>query len=279
MVRVRLLHCLFLLILASAPAMMSWWNPIRTLIEPWVYGGPIIKQQVRKEVDCRLASSGKTLVGLAFGQSNAANFGETRYRPRKPVYSFHEGQCYAADDPLPGAASYGGSVWSRLGDKVVESGMFDHVIWISVGEGGSSIDRWTVGGDLYDRLIAAVEDARKHGLEITHAFWHQGESDRTKGTSETDYQRMFLGMLEGLRRAGVDAPVFVAVASYCYGKAGMEVRRAQRSLVNSDHKIYAGPDTDTLSSQEDRYDDCHFSDVGLRRHADAWFDALKRSPR
>ncbi|BBA32432.1 uncharacterized protein sS8_0466 [Methylocaldum marinum] len=277
MTKAWLLRYLFLVSLASAAVAISWWSPVRKFVEPMAYGGPVVKGQVRQEIDCRVAMTGKTLVGLVFGQSNAANFGETRYRPRKAVYSFYAGRCYAADDPLPGAAAFGGSVWSRLGDKLVESGMFDSVIWISIGEGGSSISRWTVGGDLYDRLMGAVENARGHKLKITHAFWHQGESDRVAKTSEMDYRSMFLRMVEGLRSAGVDAPIYVAVATYCYGKESPDIQRAQRTLVNVERKIYSGPNTDELSSKDVRYDDCHFSDSGLRRHADAWFEVLKRS--
>src|SRR4029079_2165594 len=42
---------------------------------------------------------------LAMGQSNAGNYGETRYRPVQPVINFNwaDGKCYRAEDPLLGS--------------------------------------------------------------------------------------------------------------------------------------------------------------------------------
>jgi len=52
----------------------------------------------------------RVMVALVFGQSNAANFGESPHKAREGVYNFYQGKLYAAQDPLLGADGNGGSV-------------------------------------------------------------------------------------------------------------------------------------------------------------------------
>ena len=65
---------------------------------------------------------GKTLTILDLGQSNSGNFGETKKTPEHNVYNlyFANQKLYLADDPLLGANGDRGSVWTRLGDKIIE---------------------------------------------------------------------------------------------------------------------------------------------------------------
>jgi hypothetical protein len=89
---------------------------------------------------------------------------------------------------------------------------------------------------------------------------------------------MFLDMLGGIRKLGVDAPIYVSVATRCGGgEPGYEIQQAQKELVNTDLKIYPGPDTDQLSNLDDKFDACHFSNSGLDKHAEMWARAIKLS--
>jgi hypothetical protein len=209
---------------------------------------------------------------LTFGQSNSANFGETRYSAGDGVVNFnlHDGRCYRTEDPLFGADGDGGSVWGRLGDRLVASGAFDRVLVVPFGIGGTALREWTTGGRLHPRVAYAARQLQLAHIEPTHVLWHQGEDDARDKTSYEDYISMFSALVGALRSYGVDAPVFPAVASICKNLGSDEIRSAQRALPRLLEGVYPGPDTDSLSDMRDRYDFCHFSERGLERHAALW---------
>lgn len=212
----------------------------------------------------------RVMVALVFGQSNAANFGETRHAAGRNVYVLNRGRLLPARDPLRGADGQGGSVWSRLGDKLIAEGLFDTVIFVPAAVGGSEIARWTPDGDLFPLVARAIEDAQRRRLKFTHLLWHQGESDAVLFTHPLEYQKRFLEMLAAIRARGVDAPVYVAVATRCgQYPINPDIQWAQRELVNPAAGILPGPDTDALD-ETFRYDGCHFSTDGLEAHALMW---------
>ena len=241
-------------------------------------GQPIINGIPRDPIACTSLRGRNTLIILAFGQSNAANYGQTRYRPAGAVFSFYQGRCYRAADPMPGADGGGGSVWTRLGERIIESRFADKVVFATIGVGGSEIARWSSGGDLHSRLLDAVAGLSAAGLQPTHLLWQQGEADAVRGTDSLTYRISFLNMVRSVHTHGVSAPIYVAVATYCYGRRSSEVQQAQRELVNVRNRIYPGPDTDILVSDELRYDGCHFTDIGLNRSADTWLLSLQLHP-
>jgi hypothetical protein len=232
----------------------------------------------RKRVSCNKILGPRTMVALVFGQSNSANSGYARYTPLHDVYVFYEGKCYTAVDPLPGPNGTGGTVWSHLGDKLIEAGLYDKVLFVAVGVGGTNIARWIPSGDLYPRVLDAIASLDSRGIKITHMLWHQGESDSGMHTKKDDYKKMFMAMLEDIRKHGVDAPIYVAVATRCGGQPeGFEIQQAQRELVNPALKIFPGAYSDELTSIDDRPDSCHFTGSGLDKHATLWLNAIKYS--
>ena len=81
-------------------------------------------------------------------------------------------------------------------------------------------------------------------------------------------------LLDALRSRGVEAPIYVSVASYCRGRSSPTIASAQAGLVSAAKGIRAGPDSDAISEALDRHDGCHFSARGLDRFAAAWVAAL-----
>ena len=217
----------------------------------------------------------RIMVALVFGQSNAANFGESRHISGPGVYNLYRGWMYYARDPLRGANGEGGSVWTRLGDKLIAAKLYDAVIFLPAAVGGTEIARWAPDGDLHPLILKAIEDAKRRNLKITHLLWHQGESDAYFHTSKADYQARFLAMLASIRQHGVDAPVFVSVATRC-GIYPIDpvVQQAQQQLVNPAVGIFAGPNTDALDDHY-RVAGCHFTNEGLDRFADLWVQQIK----
>ena len=229
-------------------------------------------------ISCSRVVGDRTMVALVFGQSNSANHGQVPYESKREVYSFYKGKCYGAKDPLQGATGAGGSVWTRLGDKIIEGGLYEKVLIVPIGVGGTEIARWTEGGDLNPRIKSAIGQLKKRGVEITHMFWHQGESDSWGNTSKSEYKTAFMSMLEGIRGMDVNAPIYVAVATLCGGREkDYKIQQAQKELVNTKLNIYPGPDTDQIDNIVDRHDGCHFSRSGLGKHAQLWFNSIKYS--
>jgi hypothetical protein len=229
----------------------------------------------RQEVACDSIDMAHAMVALAFGQSNSANYGETPHVAARAVYNFYDGRCYRAADPLLGASGTLGSVWTRLGDRLVDEGLYSSVLWISIGVGGTPVSRWTTGGDLFPRIVEVKEQLDRQQIRLTHLFWHQGESDGELGTSTAAYKAMFTDMLDGVRKLGIDAPLYMAVATRCKGPIRPDVHRAQLQLVEQRNDVLMGANTDTLSDMDDRYDFCHFTDAGLARHAELWLQSIR----
>ena len=230
-------------------------------------GGEKIQSQ-----KCRSVVNASSMVILAVGQSNAANEGEVQYTSKQPVYMYHDKRCEPANDPLIGATGNRGSVWSRLGDKVIENGLAKSVLISSVAVNASKVRDWIRGGKYHHKLKDAIAGLKELGIEITHILWHQGESD--KELSEEEYKSKLSEVISSTRSYGVDAPFFVSIASVCKGPPHIEVQKAQRSIVSPENNIFSGPNTDQLDDSF-RYDRCHFNESGLQRHADLWITAIQ----
>ena len=243
----------------------------------------------RVEIDFSSIDKNKTMVILAYGQGNAANGGEVKYTPKHNVYNVFSGKCYKADDPLLGATNYYGSVWGRLADKLVENGLYENVIIKSIGVGGTPIICWTTDGtgigykerlfgNYHSRIIEAHIELESMGFPISHIFWHQGETDTVNGTKTSEYKEHFMNMLNNMRKQGIKAPVFVAIASRYGNLTSNEVTCAQQELIKENEDILEGPNTDTIDSIEDRTSDGQrFSETGLEKHAELWLDSIKQA--
>ena len=230
----------------------------------------------REEVSCWSIDHDAAVI-LAMGQSNAGNYGETLYRPVQPVFNFNwnDGKCYRAEDPLLGSTGDRGSVWTRLGDALVETKRFKQVVIVPVGVGGSSVRDWAGPDGPSQRAVRANEALGRVGLHVTHVLWHQGEADYEM--HKDVYSRLFARMTDYIRANGINAPVFVATATVCNNIGASQIREAQRELPFRLANVFAGPDTDALDSIYDRRDNlCHFSDRGLALHARLWRDVILR---
>lgn len=231
----------------------------------------------RQEVPFSALQGKRVMVALVLGQSNAANFGEGRRVAGPGVFNFFEGKIYRAEDPMLGADNRKGSVWTRLGDAIVARGLYDAVVFAPVAVGNTAIAQWTTTGALHGQILETIAHVHASGLRLTHVLWHQGETDARMKTPGDTYRRMFLDLLESIRLRGVDAPVYVSVATRCQALEGNpEIRQAQRRLVDPARGVLAGPDTDTLGLCY-RYDGCHFTNEGLQRFAELWLAVLARA--
>jgi hypothetical protein len=228
-----------------------------------------------------VANPAGTTVILTFGQSNAANSGEERYVPRGAVHVFNvfDMRFYRAVDPLPGASHDGGSVWGRVGDKLIDAGRARSILIVPIAFGATYIKDWAPGGDCYRRLLFALHRLKSAGIKIDMLCWHQGEADANHtGMSGAEYCAHFRSMLRALREEAVNAPVYVALATLCEGEPhpyqnAAEIRRGQKKVISIRDQVLPGPDTDLIGI-EHRRDGCHFSASGQELAAQAWFKTI-----
>ena len=244
-----------------------------------IYG----QQTPREEVEFNKIHNSTVL--FTFGQSNSANYGQSRYlyTAKHNVYNYHNGKLYKAQDPLLGATGNGASVWGILGDKMIEKKMTDAVTIVPIGIGGVDIASWCKGGACYNTLIKTLDELKAANVKIDFICWHQGETDNIQNTPTDTYIQRFLSIREVFRSRGIEAPFIVAIASYhtwCldedYGKSD-DIRNAQKQLAKQYKDIFRGPDTDKLDKLYQRADGIHFSYLGQRQHADMWVKAIKKA--
>lgn len=212
---------------------------------------------------------------LVIGQSNAANHGPTRLRVDSDKASlFFKGALQPLHDPLPGGSGTGGSVWTRLGRRLLATDRFDRIIFTLAAIDGASIRDLAPGGKYFPAIATPLSAMSKTDLIPSHVFIQQGEQETLLVTSATDYLKSLKSLIDCLRNGGVGAPVFVCQGTYQNGLTNRDVRSAQAEIVDPANHIFAGPDTDSLGANW-RSDDTHFTDAGLEALADLWMDALR----
>lgn len=213
-------------------------------------------------------------VWLALGQSNAGNHGERRYTGSAGVFTFDGQRCVPAQDPMPGTSGAGGSVWVALANRWVAEGRARQVLVVTRAQESTGIAQWQPGGALFGRIVATSGALRLRGVKISRIFWSHGETDAALGTPESAYSNGLSSLIVGIRRAGIDAPIHVALASVCGPAASPAIRRAQFAAVGG-MGVLAGPDLDRIGAG-DRHERCHFSGTGQELAAKAWDSAVAR---
>jgi Carbohydrate esterase, sialic acid-specific acetylesterase len=210
----------------------------------------------------------RTMVAVAFGQSNAGNQAQYRHRARANVLNFFDGSCFRAKDPLLGAEGMRGSIWTLMGDSLSER--FDYVVVAPVAVGSTRIAHWN--GALAERLEERLAALKAGGYRVTHFLWQQGEADAGV-TPASEYAAALSALIARSRRDFPAAGFWVAQASRCGTLADPGIRRAQSEVVAPGLGIYPGPNTDTIP-REQRFDGCHFARSGQERAARLWAEAI-----
>lgn len=232
----------------------------------------------RNAFDCRTLGP-DTLTLLLFGQSNAANSGDTPY-PTSPrdVYNFNivDDRCYAAADPLLGTTGTGGSIWTRLAARIVDQGIAPRVLLVPIAVSGSTVAEWAPPGELSGRAPHAINQLGAFGLPVHAALWQQGESDGA--TPSGHYVESFTRIAATLRAAGFGGRLIVADSTRCGGAPHERVRSANAMLTGELRIAEAGPDLDRLAGPEFRYDGCHLNERGQQVASAGWLEAIARGP-
>jgi hypothetical protein len=239
-----------------------------------------IKQKgwLDEKLDLSELKSDSTMTILTLGQANAANSSNMHYQARRDVLNYYNGSLYKAKEPLIGAGGFGGSVWTILADKLIDSGFCKKVIIIPIAEGGTTVENWAIG-DCSQKLQTTLLDLSQHNIKLTHIFWHQGESDN--GKSKDNYKKNLSRVVKIIRSHNQNAPFYCSVATYSFlaknKPIGVDssIQNAQIEFIKENTNVLGGPNTDELIYAIDRFDSEHFSEYGNIRYANLWFRAVK----
>ena len=220
----------------------------------------------RVEHDC--PRNATVIVG--FGQSNSANYARGLRNPDNPkLLNFYRGRCYLARDPLLGATGRDRLDADRARRSAGRAGR----------NSGAGLPRRRrhIGFGLGLRQAQHPPEADPESIDQSPPATELrpvapgGETDASRGTA--DYAAQFGAVFDAVRESGVQAPIYVAVATRCGDRAPDEsLRRAQLSLPSLYSGVRQGPDTDALG-REYRPDGCHLL---AEPHARLWLQVLSR---
>ena len=222
-----------------------------------------------------------TGIYLVYGQSNAANSGQIGYAVHHDVFQYFEGVCYRYQDPALGGNGGNGSVWGMVGDRLIDSGVHQQVIF-SVAAVGAKTLRELTEGEYHEYFRRCHQGLIRRFGRVDGILFHQGEYNHRQRVGHDDYYRRFELWLQRLRNEGITAPVYLSQTSYCNQGVDYGVDSAllyiQDSLIRSVQGIRRGPNSDRLTAPAFRLPDrCHFSLQGFSAIADLWLPLL-RSP-
>jgi hypothetical protein len=230
----------------------------------------------------KIAGSENVMVCLTLGQSNAANYGNGTYNCRNEVYNYYNGDLYKAKEPLLGADGSGSSVWTRVADILIDSGLFKKVIIVPCAIGSTSVNCWAEG-HCSEKLKKILGYLTKDNIKITHIFWDQGETDNVDKTSKDEYKIRLKMVIKTFRDRNFNAPFFCTITGYFpyantnqYG-IDRDITTAQNEVISEIENVKRGPNTDSLNLAYYRSDGVHFTENGLDKLAQEWYKKIKAS--
>ncbi|HLV18479.1 MAG TPA: sialate O-acetylesterase [Pseudomonas sp.] len=210
---------------------------------------------------------------LTYGQSNAGNSGQIGYVPGRQVLNFHDGVLYRYEDPALGGQGRQGSVWGRVGDRLVSRDAYPGVVFALAGANGKTLEQLSQPPH-YDHLLRQYAALQRHFGHVDAILLHQGEANH-RHRQGGDYRRAFLAFERQLRRDGIQVPLYLAQASYCGNSVDPALLAVQDQLIRELPGVLRGPNTDTLIAPRYRLPDrCHFSAEGLDAAAALWVQSF-----
>ena len=233
-----------------------------------VYSRPFFRETIERNTV--INQKDRVLIFLTYGQSNAANASNFKYKTKYDVYEFWNDRIYKYKEPSLGASGGGGSVWGLVGDKLIEANAADKVIFMNAAVGGASMEDLAyeesgISTEFINRY-KKIEDVL---IGIDAILFHQGESNINDSSG---YEKAFMYLKSKLQDIS-STPIILANVSYCEGVFDDELKKIQDNLISTNKDVLRGPDTDKLLS-DFRYDDCHFNKHGLDKLSDYWVNSI-----
>ena len=227
---------------------------------------------------------------LLVGQSNMAGRGaltdENRINADRIFKLDAHGKWQPAEEPIHfDRKSAGAGLAASFARAVADKNKDVKIGLIPCAVGGTRIDRWVEGGDLWSNAVARTRIALKSG-RLKGILWHQGESDATLQRA-SKWGTKFESVIKSLRREFGEVP-FVAgelgayLEDYGSAKADKLLWREINSHIHGLEGKLSGYRVVSADGLMPKQDKLHFNTESLRifglRYAAA-FDSLKNDER
>ena len=210
---------------------------------------------------------------LLIGQSNMSGRGymtDVREVDTAHIYVQRNGRWQRMFRPISPDRSFAGvSLAESFAERYAAEQGCD-VGLIPCSDGGTSLDQWQAGGELFENAVNCARLAQR-SAPIAGILWHQGEADCCEPLAST-YRERFLKMAEALR-AALDLPnvpfLMGGLGDFLtYGEPIGVINRTLEQIAAEDPRYGFVPATGLT----DRGDSLHFNspslyEFGLRYYA------------
>lgn len=144
---------------------------------------------------------------LMIGQSNMAGRGFLQDVPpiiNERIQMLRNGRWQMMIEPVNYDRPVSGvSLAASFADAWCSKYPEDTIGLIPCAEGGSSLDDWSIDGELFQHAVSEAKFAMKHST-LTGILWHQGESDSSDGKYKVYYDK--LSVIVQALRVTLDVP-------------------------------------------------------------------------
>lgn len=237
-------------------------------------------KKTKSKINVNINKAISTGVFITYGQSNSLSSGQKGYIVKHPVYQFFNDSCFIYTDPVLGTDDFSdidnyGSVWGLVGDRLVEKGHYNQVIFSVCGWGGATMNQLS-GGELFNYLIDSYNNLKNHFGKVDGILFHQGESNHTLSKEgNDDYYEIFNEFWEKINRNDSETRIFLSQASYCNNYVDKNLVDIQDKIIIDLKRVLRGPNTDTLIDSKYRLPDgCHFSMEGFKAYSNIWAESV-----
>ena len=236
---------------------------------------------------CAAAAADKpTDVFLLIGQSNMAGRGlltdELRLSTER-VLKWDEkgGKWVEAVEPIVSDRPFSGAGLAASFARALADARPKRVIGlVPAAEGGTPLQRFMPGGDLYARAIERTRAALKAGGELKGILWHQGCADSENLATATNYAARLSQMVAAFRK-DLDAPDVPFVAGELGRYLGQRYAK-HYDVVNAQlHEMAKTcPNMAVVSSRglTANEDGLHFNTLSLRKFGERYAKAYMEMP-
>lgn len=180
---------------------------------------------------------------LLMGQSNMAGRGDLGDLPPiedDSIRMFRDGEWLRAVEPLhqDKPEGIGAGLGMSFAARLLEQDPEDPVGLVPCAVGGTGLDRWLPGADLYTRAMDMAGRARPAG-RLCGALWHQGENDSADEEKSRSYGERLRRLIHGLRD-DLDIPDLPFIAGeLCDSLALVPVRKHYPLINEALHSLEA----------------------------------------
>ncbi|OAI56393.1 hypothetical protein AYO49_00790 [Verrucomicrobiaceae bacterium SCGC AG-212-N21] len=168
-----------------------------------------------EQVAVKLPAKDKFDLYLLIGQSNMAGRGvlttenalsQSRILKLSPRNAWAPGtEPLHTDKPIAGAG-----IGMSFAREMADADSKITIGLIPCAVGGTPLERWQKGGDLYQQAVVRAKAAMQHGT-LKGILWHQGENDAGKEDTARSYSARLAQMIKDLRaELGAGEVPFVA---------------------------------------------------------------------